>query len=182
MLVGSRWRLWEWRVKIDRDVAEEKAQANPDGKLILGLLQAYRWMDESLRNGMREGGYIPRTRTQTMILINLFNGVTRGASLARALGVSRQAIQLQINELRKDGIVTQMPDPFDRRANRIVFTDEGLKMIRNAQQVLRGTEEILSMRLGQRSMANLWRVLDTEWGTVVGGQPDSARRRSLPVE
>ena len=169
-------------MKIDRGIAEEKAEANPDGMLILGLLHAYRWMDESLRNGMRESGYTPRTRTQTMILINLFNGITQGASLARALGVSRQAIQLQINELRKDGIVTQMPDPFDRRANRIVFTDEGLKMIRNAQKVLRGTEELLSMRLGRRAIANLWRVLDAEWGTVVGGQPDAARCRRLPVE
>ena len=169
-------------MKIDRGIAEEKAEANPDGLLILGLLRAYRWMDESLLNGMREGGYAPRTRTQRMILINLSNGITRGASLARALGVSRQAIQLQINELRKDGIVTQMPDPFDRRANRIVFTDEGLKMIRSAQQALRGTEEILSMRLGRRAIGNLWRVLDTDWGTVIGGQPDTARARSLPVE
>ena len=55
-------------------------------------------------------------------------------------------------------------------------------MIRSAQQALRGTEEILSMRLGHRAIGNLWRVLDTDWGTVVGGQPDAARARSLPVE
>ncbi|MCY4213156.1 MAG: MarR family transcriptional regulator [Gammaproteobacteria bacterium] len=169
-------------MKIDRVIAEERAEANPDGLLILGLLRAYRWMDDSLLNGMREGGYEPRTRTQRMILVNLSNGITRGASLARALGVSRQAIQLQINELRKDGIVTQMPDPFDRRANRIVFTDEGLRMMRSAQQALRGTEEILTMRLGARAISNLWRVLDTDWGTVIGGQPDSARARPLPLD
>ncbi len=169
-------------MKIDREVAEEKAEDNPDGLLILGLLRAYRWMDESLLNGLREGGYAPRTRTQRMILMNLFNGITRGASLARALGVSRQAIQLQINELREDGIVTQMPDPFDRRANRIVFTDEGLKMIRAARDALRGTEEILAMRLGRRAIGNLRRLVETDWGTVVGGQPDTVRARSLPME
>ena len=169
-------------MKIDRAIAEERAEANPEGLLILGLVRAYRWMDESLRNGMREGGFDPRTRTQRLILVHLSNGVNRGASLARALGVSRQAIQLQVNELREDGIVTQMPDPFDRRANRIVFTDEGLKMIRCAQKALRGTEEILSMRLGHRAIGNLWRVIDADWGTEVGGVPDAARARSVPVE
>ena len=39
-----------------------------------GLLRAYYWMDESLQNGLQKAGYLPRTRTQTMILINISNG------------------------------------------------------------------------------------------------------------
>ena len=71
----------------------------PPEVLMRGLLRAYYWMDESLQNGLQRAGYRPRTRTQTMILIHISNGVTRAAELARALGVSRQAIQQQINEL-----------------------------------------------------------------------------------
>ena len=50
-----------------------------------GLLRAYYWMDESLQNGLVEAGFQPRTRTQTMILINISNGITRAAELARVL-------------------------------------------------------------------------------------------------
>ena len=80
----------------------------PQEALMRGLLRAYYWMDESLQNGLQQAGYQPRTRTQTMILINISNGITRAAELARVLGVSRQAIQQQINELEQDEIVTQL--------------------------------------------------------------------------
>ena len=65
----------------------------PPELLMRGLLRAYYWMDESLQNGLQQAGYAPRTRTQTMILINISDGITRAAELARVLGVSRQAIQ-----------------------------------------------------------------------------------------
>ena len=43
----------------------------PPELLMRGLLRAYYWMDESLQNGLQQAGYAPRTRTQTMILINI---------------------------------------------------------------------------------------------------------------
>ena len=64
---------------------------HPSELLMRGLLRAYYWMDESLQNGLQQAGYPPRTRTQTMILINIADGITRAAELARVLGVSRQA-------------------------------------------------------------------------------------------
>ena len=51
----------------------------PQELLMRGLLRAYYWMDESLQNGLERAGYVPRTRTQTMILINVANGVARAA-------------------------------------------------------------------------------------------------------
>ena len=102
-----------------------------------GLLRAYYWMDESLQNGLSDAGMGTRTRTQTMILINVSNGVTRAAELARILGISRQAVQQQVNELEKEDIVTQIPDPSDKRANRIVFSEKGARLIERALASLR---------------------------------------------
>ena len=86
----------------------------PPELLMRGLLRAYYWMDESLQNGLQQAGYAPRTRTQTMILINISDGITRAAELARVLGVSRQAIQQQINELETGG--TGHPDSRPKRS------------------------------------------------------------------
>jgi DNA-binding MarR family transcriptional regulator len=159
----------------DSDTTEEL----PPEVLMRGLLRAYYWMDESLQNGLQRAGYRPRTRTQTMILIHISNGVTRAAELARALGVSRQAIQQQINDLEADDLVTQIPDPTDKRANRIVFSERGSALINQAMQTLRGAEQTLAMRLGYESVSQLRRALMVDWGPVVGEQRAPGRKRTL---
>lgn len=151
----------------------------PPEVLMRGLLRAYYWMDESLQNGLIEAGFQPRTRTQTMILINISNGITRAAELARVLGVSRQAIQQQINELERDELVTQIPDPEDRRANRIVFSERGSRLINAALTTLRSAEQSLAMRLGYDAVRNLRNALTSDWGEVMGGQHPRGRKRTI---
>lgn len=151
----------------------------PPEVLMRGLLRAYYWMDESLQNGLQRAGYKPRTRTQTMILIHISNGVTRAAELARALGVSRQAIQQQINDLQEDDLVTQIPDPTDKRANRIVFSEKGSALINQAMETLRGAEQTLAMRLGYETITHMRRGLMADWGPVIGEQRAPGRKRSV---
>ena len=76
---------------------DNQPASEPQEYLMRGLLRAYYWMDESLQNGLSDAGMGTRTRTQTMILINVSNGVTRAAELARILGISRQAVQQPVS-------------------------------------------------------------------------------------
>ncbi|MEZ5559397.1 MAG: MarR family transcriptional regulator [Pseudomonadales bacterium] len=151
----------------------------PPEVLIRGLLRAYYWMDESLQNGLQQAGYQPRTRTQTMILINISNGITRAAELARVLGVSRQAIQQQITDLEKDELVTQIPDPEDRRANRIVFSEKGSRLISAAMASLRQAEQALAIRIGYDAVRSLRNALTADWGPIIGEQRAPGRKRSI---
>jgi DNA-binding MarR family transcriptional regulator len=151
----------------------------PPEVLMRGLLRAYYWMDESMQNGLIQAGFRPRTRTQTMILVNVSNGVTRAAELARVLGVSRQAIQQQINELETEDLVTQIPDPEDRRANRIVFSERGARFMNAALDALRQAEQVLAARLGQDALRMLRNTLASDWGPVVGEHRAPGRKRSL---
>ncbi len=151
----------------------------PNEVMMRALLRAYYWMDESLQNGLQQAGYTPRTRTQTMILINISNGITRAAELARVLGVSRQAIQQQINELERDELVTQIPDPDDRRANRIVFSEKGSALINAALETLREAEQTLAQRIGWDNTANMRRALAADWGSVIGERHAPGRKRSV---
>lgn len=159
---------------------EDNSHQEPPPEILMrGLLRAYYWMDESLQNGLQSAGYKPRTRTQTMILVHISNGVTRAAELARALGVSRQAIQQQINDLEEDDIVTQIPDPTDKRANRIVFSERGADLINQAMETLRGAEQALAMRVGYESVSQLRKALMSDWGPVIGEQRAPGRKRRL---
>ena len=158
---------------------DQNSEQQPQEVLMRGLLRAYYWMDESLQNGLQRAGYRPRTRTQTMILIHISNGVTRAAELARALGVSRQAIQQQINDLEADDLVAQIPDPTDKRANRIVFSERGAALINQAMETLRGAEQTLAMRIGYEKVGQLRNALMSDWGPVVGEQRAPGRKRSV---
>lgn len=160
-------------------MSEMEHSSTPPEVLMRGLLRAYYWMDESLQNGLQQAGYRPRTRTQTMILIHISNGVTRAAELARALGVSRQAIQQQINDLEEDDLVTQIPDPNDRRANRIVFSERGAALIGQATETLRQAESMLAARLGENTVVNLQQALTRDWGPIIGEQRAPGRKRSV---
>ncbi|MCP5180747.1 MAG: MarR family transcriptional regulator [Pseudomonadales bacterium] len=164
---------------MDNQNSQPPVQDEPQELLMRGLLRAYYWMDESLQNGLERAGYPPRTRTQTMILINIANGVARAAELARVLGVSRQAIQQQINDLEKDDIVTQIPDPNDKRANRIVFSERGARLIHSAMGTLRDAEQVLAMRIGYDSIEALRSALSQDWGRIVGDKRVPGRKRTV---
>ena len=158
---------------------ENQPHSEPQEYLMRGLLRAYYWMDESLQNGLSEAGMGTRTRTQTMILINVSNGVTRAAELARILGISRQAVQQQVNELEKEDIVTQIPDPSDKRANRIVFSEKGAGLIDQALGSLRQAEDRLAQRIGSDLLHQLRNALMSDWGPVLGEQRAPGRKRSV---
>jgi DNA-binding MarR family transcriptional regulator len=158
---------------------ENQPDNQPNEVLMRALLRAYYWMDESLQNGLQEAGYPPKTRTQTMILINISNGVTRAAELARVLGVSRQAIQQQINELERDDLLTQIPDPNDKRANRIVFSEKGSRFIHAAMATLREAEQSLTERIGYEAVSQMRRALTADWGSVLGERHVPGRKRTV---
>lgn len=52
-------------------------------------------------------------------------------TLAKKAGISKQAIQQQLDELVTDGIVKRVPDPKDARKKCIVLTSQGI----NAQSI-----------------------------------------------
>ncbi|MEM7216821.1 MAG: MarR family transcriptional regulator [Pseudomonadota bacterium] len=158
---------------------DNQLASEPQENLMRGLLRAYYWMDESLQNGLAQAGLPTRTRTQTMILINVSNGVTRAAELARILGISRQAVQQQVNELEKEDIVTQIPDPSDKRANRIVFSEKGAELINVALESLQAAEGALAERIGPDLLHSMRQALMSDWGSVVGEQRAPGRKRSI---
>ena len=100
------------------------------------------------------------------MMINLANGVNRPIQLAASLGISRQAVQLALAELEKEGLIRLEPDPHDRRAKRAVYTDDprGIAMQNDALEALHRIEAELEKRLGARAYAQLRKALRADWG------------------
>jgi DNA-binding MarR family transcriptional regulator len=62
------------------------------------------------------------------------SGVTQ-SSLARHMGISKQAAQQFVDTLQEHGLVVRQPDPADARAHRVVLTAAGKAMMAEANGV-----------------------------------------------
>lgn len=123
--------------------------------LILDLMRAFYWFDEQLRARLAERGWTGITRSQSLVLANVANGVTRPSRIAEHLGVTRQAMSQLLGEMAARGLVDLVPDPDDARAQRVASAAAGVTIREAARTILRDLEQELEQRVGPRAMAGL---------------------------
>lgn len=135
-----------------------------DTNLAQLFMRAFYWADEGLQNTLKRKGWPTITRAQSLVFVNIGEGVTRPSEIAARVGVTRQAIHQTINELVELGFLTLEPDPRDRRAKVVVYTETGAKIGRDAVEALRQVEQALSSRIGDERVDALRDALTREWG------------------
>lgn len=139
----------------------------PDKSLIRGLLHGFYWCDECLQSSLAAGGWPAVSRTQSMIMVNVSDGITRPSDLARAIGVSRQAIQRTLMEMEHDGLIHLVPDPQDGRAKIVGLSKDGKGIYGTALRAIDVMEAELKRRLGSKTIDELRKVLYADWGPVI---------------
>jgi DNA-binding MarR family transcriptional regulator len=128
------------------------------------LFDAYYWFDESLQRSMQAQNIPPLSRSQSMVMICLVEGITRPSALARKLRVSRQAMQKTLADLEAKGYLRLEPDPEDRRAKHVRLSKIGIQRQNSARVYLRNLEQELRTRLGARTVTALSDALQADWG------------------
>ncbi|MGA0605174.1 MarR family winged helix-turn-helix transcriptional regulator [Phenylobacterium sp. VNQ135] len=142
--------------------------------LLLALLQAFYWCDESLQNYLRSRGWPEVTRPQSMVMSNIVLGVNRPSDIARNMGISRQAIHATINQMVESGVVALADDPVNRRVKIVTPTKLGETMRFDAQQAMVIQTEELIARIGEEDYRHLTRILNRAWGPAVTFGPGLA--------
>ena len=142
----------------------EVRQNSTDTNLAQLFMRAFYWADEGLQNALKKGGWPSITRAQSLVFVNIAEGVTRPSEIAARVGVTRQAIHQTINEMVDLGYLTLEPDPKDRRAKVVVYTEKGHLVGGTAAQALRDIEHSLSNRIGDDRVDALREALAPEWG------------------
>ncbi len=79
----------------------------------------------------------------------------RVSDLARALGITRQAVGQLVDDLEEMGAVARVPDPGDGRAKRVIFTPEGKESMLQGLAHLKSLEPELARVLGVRRLGSL---------------------------
>lgn len=131
------------------------------------LMRAFYWADEGLQNYLQSKGWPEITRAQSLVFVNIGEGITRPSEIANKVGVTRQAIHQTINELVDAGFVVLEPDTRDRRAKVVRYTELGEKIGMEAIQGLRYVESALAERIGDDAVDALRTALSADWGNPV---------------
>jgi DNA-binding MarR family transcriptional regulator len=89
------------------------------------------------------------------VLRYLDEGGTRATVLAERSGLTRQALSQIVDELEAAGYVTRRPDPGDRRAKLVVYTERGLRSFRDSRRIIAQIEADYERRLGRTGYRQL---------------------------
>jgi DNA-binding MarR family transcriptional regulator len=149
-----------------------------------GLLHAFYWMDESMQSHVEAAGVNAISRSQSMIMSNIADGVTRPADLARRLGISRQAVQQLLADMQERELIDLVQDPSDARAKIVRFSTRGRNLGEITIRALEHIDTVLEQRIGSKALEDLRRLLvDTDWGdpvTVTAAEMNQKKRRKGP--
>lgn len=133
-------------------------QAQSLGYLLLRAGQL--WSERVLSIVHAEAGAPVVREAHTRLFPHLLSeGGIRITDLARALNVTKQAVQPLVAELAELGMVRVDADPDDARARRVLLTDHGVAAMVHGTGVLLRVEAEVAPRLGARDAAQLTRLL-----------------------
>lgn len=79
----------------------------------------------------------------------------RLTDLAAEAGVTKQAMGPLVDDMERFGYVRRVPDPADRRAKLIQFTDAGIGLLEDSREVVASIWEHYAEVLGERRLNTL---------------------------
>lgn len=106
--------------------------------------------------GLGHGGLRPG---HNRLFIHLDLAGSRVVDIAKAEGVSKNAIGQIVSELESLGYVERRADPEDRRAKRVHYTKKGIRLLVDARAISEGIAADVAAVMGPKKFAQLERLL-----------------------
>lgn len=136
-----------------------------DTPILLLLTLAERHLAEALQTHLVAAGFDDHRVVHHNVMAHVtFEGV-RLTQLAEKAGITKQAMSELVIDLEQLGYLERTPDPHDRRAKLIGFTEKGRAAVDEAMRAFADIESAL----GERSLRSLRRslltILDTPFPT-----------------
>lgn len=119
------------------------------------LWRASQLWQQRLRTGMVAAGHAWFGEARAAVIPHLERSGTRQAELVTRMGLSKQAVQQLVDALVLDGIVERRADPADARGRLVCFTQQGLRVLADANAVKRGIEDDFRASLGPQVFSAL---------------------------
>ena len=119
------------------------------------LFWAERAVVERSLERLRRAGHDDVSFAQLQLVQQLCLEGTRIGDLAERMRMSHQAVGQLVDALERRGLVRREPDPADRRAKVVVYTDDGRRLVADAIDVTLSVEREIAKRIGRGRLADL---------------------------
>ena len=119
------------------------------------LLRASRAFNARATEKLRERGYGRLSLAHIGLLPHLDEGGTRVTTLAERAGMTKQGMGQLVLDLQRQGLIERGPDPTDRRATLVRFTEDGRRFLADAVAVTGELEAEYAAKLGAERLAAL---------------------------
>lgn len=123
-----------------------EAKSTSLGQLLLRTARLYNEL--SVARARRRPGLGALRAAHLQVLPHLDFEGTRPATLARRMGISRQAVGQLIDDLEQMGLMERVADPADRRAKRVQLSPAGVAGLMEGLAALASVEVELAAELG----------------------------------
>lgn len=133
------------------------------------LRDAFALFERELLDGLHAAGLDDLRPTHNNVLRFLDVGGTRASTLAQRAGLTRQALTQIIDDLERLGYVRRAPDPADRRAKLVLYSERGRAAFEASRHIIEAIEERFAAVLGADQHNGLRWALETllERGTAL---------------
>jgi DNA-binding MarR family transcriptional regulator len=124
------------------------------------LRDAFDDFEGRIVSGLKEAGITDMRPKFNAVLRYLDEGGTHASELSGRSGLSRQALTQIVDEMEARGYVERIPDPEDRRAKLVVYTERGRAGFRDSRRVIAAIEREYRERLGDHGFEALREQLE----------------------
>lgn len=97
---------------------------------------------------------------QVLAALRYAPGPLATASIARNMGLTRQAVQRIVDLLAERGLIEFRPNPHHRRAKLVVLTAAGLEAVSAAERIVAPFDQAVAMRVGVDRIRDAIRTLE----------------------
>lgn len=117
------------------------------------------WVAFTSNQRARERGHDTLRPVHNRVFVHLALTGSRVVDIAKAQGISKNAVGQVISELEELGYVERRPDPSDGRAKSVHYTDKGLQMLADAREIGEEIDADIIATIGARKYALLSQLL-----------------------
>ena len=133
--------------------------SGPPDHIGLELVRAAEAWEQAFNAAMVAAGYPLFAEARGRLIRYIGRDGVGQAELAARAGLTKQAVQLHLVALERDGVLTRAPVAGDRRARRVIFTDRGRAMLAAGDRIKAELESGIIARIGAARFADLRAVL-----------------------
>lgn len=136
------------------------AKTRPHLNLAVLLEMAYKQLDASLIERLHAAGYDDIRPAHSQVFGAIAAEGSRVGEMAAQAGITQQSMSELVDSLERLGYLERRPDPRDRRARIVAFTERGWEAVRAGITTVDAIEAEWAERVGARRAAALRKALE----------------------